>query len=104
MDEERVSKAFSSSSTLLWNFSSSVPSFLSHLLNPRKRLKYLKKFTGLCTKKKDVLFLLDFLLKKKKKFTHNISGKKGGILKAKKGQSDFTFYTLTSGSTRDSDK
>lgn len=57
-------KAFSSSSTLLWNFSlflsslflsffpSVRPSFLpySFTLPPKKRLKYLKKFTGLCTK------------------------------------------------------
>lgn len=55
-------------------------------------------------KKKRCFVSVGLSLKKKKKFTHNISGKKGGILKAKKGQSDFTFYTLTSGSTRDSDK
>jgi len=76
-------KAFSSSTTLLWNvFSllysflpSFLPSFLSLFHNPRTRLRYLKRFTGLCTKKVDVLFVMDFFLSLNKKITRNIFGK-----------------------------
>lgn len=59
MDEEREKrKAFSSSTTLLWNtFSLSLvlPFFLTQ--PQKKRLKYLKKFTGFYVQKKKLMFV-----------------------------------------------